>query len=123
MPIKNQCIVIRHPAYGREDAYAAIRMASVGNMYGLPSDLVLCEDGVWNAVKDQWSETIEMPSNEEHFIHAVESGAKVYVDAEALEERGLTLDDLVDGIEVVPCERIAEFILEHDAVLPLCGGF
>ena len=123
MPIKNLCVIIRHPAYGREDAYAAIRMASVGNMYGLPSDLILCEDGVWNAVKDQWSETIEMHSNEENFIHAVESGAKVYVDAEALEERGLTLDDLVDGIEVVPCERIAEFILEHDAVLPLCGGF
>ncbi len=123
MPIKNLCIIVRHPAYGREDAYAAIRMTSVGNMYGLPSDLVLCEDRVWNAVKDQWSETIEMPSNEETFIHAVESGAKVYVDAEALEERGLTLDDLVEGIEVMPCERIAEFILEHDAVLPLCGGF
>lgn len=123
MPIKNQCIVIRHPAYGREDAYAGIRMASVGNMYGLPSDLVLCEDGVWNAVRDQWSETIEMPSNEEHLIHAIESGAKCYVDAEALEERGLTADDLVHGIEVATCEQIAEFILSHDAVLPLCGGF
>ena len=123
MPIKNLCVIIRHPAYGREDAYAAIRMTSVGNMYGLPTDLILCEDGVWNAIKDQWSETIEMPSNEEHFIHAVESGSKVYVDAEALEERGLTLDDLIDGVEVMPCERIAEFILEHDAVLPLCGGF
>ena len=123
MPIKNQCIVIRHPAYGREDAYAAIRMTSVGNMYGLPTDLVLCEDGVWNAVRDQWSETIQMPSIEEDLIHAIESGAKVYVDAEALEERGLTTDDLVHGIEVRTCEEIAEFILSHDAVLPLCGGF
>lgn len=123
MPIKNQCIIIRHPAYGREDAYAGIRMASVGNMYGLPTDLVLCEDGVWNAVKDQWSETIEMPSNEEHLIHAVESGAKVYVDAEALEERGLTAEDLIDGVHVASCEDIAKFILEHDAALPLCGGF
>jgi sulfur relay (sulfurtransferase) complex TusBCD TusD component (DsrE family) len=123
MPIKNQCIIIRHPAYGREDAYAAIRMTSVGNMYGLPTDLVLCEDGVWNAVKDQWSETIEMPSNEEHLIHAVESGAKVYVDAEALEERGLTAEDLIDGVHVASCEDIAKFILEHDAALPLCGGF
>jgi sulfur relay (sulfurtransferase) DsrF/TusC family protein len=123
MPIKNQCIVIRHPAYGREDAYAGIRMASVGNMYGLPTDLVLCEDGVWNALRDQWSETIEMPSNEEHLIHAIESGAKVYVDAEAMEERELTADDLVHGIEVKTCEEIGEFLLSHDAVLPLCGGF
>ena len=123
MTIKNNCIIIRHSSYGREDAYAGIRMASVGNMYGLPTDIVLCEDGVWNAVKDQWSETIEMPSNEESLIHAVESGAKVYVDAEALEERGLAIDDLIHGVEVMPCEGIAEFILEHDAVLPLCGGF
>jgi sulfur relay (sulfurtransferase) complex TusBCD TusD component (DsrE family) len=123
MPIKNQCVVIRHPAYGREDAYAGIRMAGVGNMYGLPSDLVLCEDGVWNAVRDQWSETIEMPSNEEHLIHAIESGAKVYVDAEAMEARGLTIDDLVHGVEVKSCKEIGEFVLSHDAVLPLCGGF
>jgi sulfur relay (sulfurtransferase) DsrF/TusC family protein len=123
MPIANQCIIIRHPAYGREDAYAGIRMASVGNMYGLPSDLVLCEDGVWNAVRDQWSETIEMPSNEEHLIHAIESGARVLVDAEALKERGLSPEDLVHGIEVRTCEEIGRFILSHDAVLPLCGGF
>jgi sulfur relay (sulfurtransferase) complex TusBCD TusD component (DsrE family) len=123
MTIGNQCIVIRHPAYGREDAYAAIRMVGVGNMYGLPSNLVLCDDGVWNAVRDQWSETIEMPSNEEHLIHAIESGAKVYVDAEALEERGLTVEDLVHGVEVKTCEDIGEFILSHDSVLPLCGGF
>ncbi len=123
MPIKNQCIVIRHPAYGREDAYAGIRMAGVGNMYGLPTDLVLCDDGVWNAVRDQWSETIGMPSNEEHLIHAIESGARVLVDVGSLEERGLTVEDLVHGIEVGTCEEIGEFILSHDAVLPLCGGF
>jgi len=123
MPIENLCIIIRHAAYGREDAYAAIRMASVGNIYGLPSDLVLCEDGIWNAVRDQWSETIEMPSIEEDLVHTIESGARVLVDDEALEERGLTTDDLVHGIEVMTCEQIAEFILSHDAVLPLCGGF
>ena len=123
MTIRNQCIVIRHSAYGREDAYAAIRMAAVGMQYGLPSDIILCEDGVWNAVRDQFAESIEMPSNEEHLINSIETGAKVYVDASSLEERGISEEDLVEGVSVVGCEELAEVILSHDAVLPLCGGF
>jgi sulfur relay (sulfurtransferase) DsrF/TusC family protein len=123
MTIKNQCIILRHPSYGREDAYAGIRMAGVGMGYGLPSSLVLCEDGVWNAVRDQWSEAIEMPSNEEHLMNAIDAGAKVYVDSRSMEERGLAHDDLVPGVKVLACEEMAEFILSHDALLPLCGGF
>jgi sulfur relay (sulfurtransferase) DsrF/TusC family protein len=98
-------------------------MASVGMGHGLPSSLVLCEDGVWNAVRDQWSEAIEMPSNEEHLMNAIDAGAKVYVDAGSLVARGLTPDDLVPGVQVLPCDEMAEFVLSHDAVLPLCGGF
>ena len=123
MTIEKQCIILRHPSYGREDAYAGIRLAGVGMGYGLPSSLVLCEDGVWNAVRDQWSEAIEMPSNEEHLMNAIDAGAKVYVDSRSLEERGLTTDDLVPGVQVLPCDEVAEFVLSHDAVLPLCGGF
>jgi len=39
----------------------AIRMAIIGQNSDLPTSLVLCEDGVWNAIRDQWSEAIEMP--------------------------------------------------------------
>ena len=123
MTIGNQCIIIRHPPYGREDAFAAIRLAIVGNNYGFPVSLVLCEDGVWNALRDQWAETIEMPSNEENLMAAMDVGTRVYVDDRSLEERGLTPDDLASGVQVMPCDEMAEFILSHDSVLPLCGGF
>lgn len=123
MTIRNQVIIVRHTAYGREDAYAAIRMAGVGMGYGLPSSLVLCDDGVWNAVRDQWAEAIEMPSNEEHLLNAIEAGARVYVDASSLEERDISPDDLVDGVSVAGCEELVQVILSHDAILPLCGGF
>ena len=121
--MKRQCIIIRHPSYGREDAFAAIRMAIVGGHNELPTSLVLCEDGVWNAVRDQWSEAIEMPSNEEQLYEAVESGARIYVDGSSLEERDISPDDLVEGVQVVACEDLAELVLGHDIVLPLCGGF
>ncbi len=123
MTIRNQIIIVRHASYGREDAYAGIRMAGVGMGYGLPSSLVLCDDGVWNAVRDQWAEAIEMPSNEEHLLNAIQAGAKVYVDSSSLEERGIPTEDLVDGVDVVGCEEMVGIILSHDAILPLCGGF
>jgi sulfur relay (sulfurtransferase) DsrF/TusC family protein len=123
MAVSNQCIIIRHPSYGREDAFAAIRMAIIGQASDLPTSLVLCEDGVWNAIRDQWSEAIEMPSNEEQLMDAIDAGAKVYVDEGSLEERGLSSDDLIDGVTVVPCDDMADLVLSHDVILPLCGGF
>jgi sulfur relay (sulfurtransferase) DsrF/TusC family protein len=123
MGITNQCVIIRHPSYGREDAFAAIRMAIIGQNSDLPTSLVLCEDGIWNAVQDQWSEAIEMPSNEDQLMDALQVGVKVIVDSDSLEERGLTPDDLIEGVTVVPCQEMAEVVLSHDAILPLCGGF
>ncbi len=123
MAISNQCIIIRHPSYGREDAFAAIRMAIIGQNSDLPTSLILCEDGVWNAARDQWSEAIEMPSNEDQLLDALQVGARIYVDEGSLEERGLTHDDLIEGITIVPCDEMAEVVLSHDAILPLCGGF
>lgn len=123
MAIGNQCIIIRHPSYGREDAFAAIRMAIIGQNSDLPTSLILCEDGVWNAMRDQWSEAIEMPSNEEQLMDALQAGVRVYVDEGSLEERDLTTDDLIEGVTVVPCDDMADVVLSHDAILPLCGGF
>ena len=123
MAIENQCIIIRHPSYGREDAFAAIRTAIIGQNSDLPTSLILCEDGVWNAIRDQWPEAIEMPSNEEQLLDAIQAGVRIYVDEGSLEERGLAADDLIDGVTIVPCDDMAEVVLSHDAILPLCGGF
>ena len=123
LTVQNQCIIIRHPSYGREDAFAGIRMAIIGQTSDLPSSLVLCEDGVWNALRDQWSEAIEMPSNEEQLMDAIDAGVAVYVDESSIEDRGISPEDLIEGVTIVPCERLADIVLGHDAILPLCGGF
>jgi hypothetical protein len=41
----------------------------------------------------------------------------------SLEVRGLTADDIIEGVIVLPFAEIAEMFLQHDAVFPLCGGF
>jgi hypothetical protein len=45
------------------------------------------------------------------------------VDAESLAARGLTPDDIVDGVTIAPFPEVADFMLSHDAVFPICGGF
>ena len=123
MPISNLCVVISHPPYGREDAFAGLRTAVVSTTRGIPCDAVVTGDGVWNLVRDQWSETLHLPSNGESVTDILDAGSRVYVDARSLEGRGLTPEDLVDGVTVLPFEEVADLILSRDAVFPVCGGF
>lgn len=120
---KRICIIVRHPPYGREDAYAGIRNAIVGKQHGLETTLVFCGPGVWNLVMDQRSNAIAMPSNLANLADFLAVGGRVLTEEDSLKENGLTTDDLVEGVEVMPCEDLAEVVLDHDFVKPLCGGY
>lgn len=123
MPLENLCVVISHPPYGREDAFAGLRTVVVSTTRGIPSDAIITGDGVWNLVRDQWSETLHLPSNEESVHDILDAGGRVYADEESLAARGLTADDIVDGVTVAPFAEVADFMLSHDAIFPMCGGF
>jgi sulfur relay (sulfurtransferase) DsrF/TusC family protein len=123
MPIRNMCVVIGHPPYGREDAFAGLRTVAVCTTRGIPTDAVVTGEGVWNLVKEQWPERLHLPSNYDAVIDIVETGSKVYVDEESLKVHGLTADDILPDVTVLPFSEIADIILGHDSVFPLCGGF
>jgi sulfur relay (sulfurtransferase) DsrF/TusC family protein len=117
------CVIIRHPPYGREDAYAGIRNAVVTQQNGLPTTLVFCGPGVWNLTGDHRSQAIGMPSNASAMADFFVVGGRVYVDTISLKEHGLEAADLPEGVQVLGCEELAEVILGHDVVKPLCGGY
>jgi tRNA 2-thiouridine synthesizing protein D len=123
MTLESLCVVITHPPYGREDAFAGLRTAVVASTRGIPTDAVLTADGVYNLVRDQWSETLELPSNETSIHDILDAGSHVYADMESLEQRGLTAEDIVDGVTLLPFAEVVDIVLEHDAVFPYCGGF
>ncbi len=123
MPLTNLCVVISHPPYGREDAFAGIRTAVVATTRGIPTDAVVTGDGVWNLVLDQRSGSLDLPSNEASILDVLAAGSRVYADAESLEERDIGLDDIVDGVTVLPFAEVVDILLGHDAVFPYCGGF
>ena len=120
---KRICIIVRHPPYGREDAYAGIRNAIVGRQHGLDTTLVCCGPGVWNLVSDQRTHAIEMPSNLAQLADFIAIGGRVYTEDESLAENGLSAGDLIEGVRVLPCDELAEIVLSHDFVKPLCGGY
>lgn len=121
--VNSICIIVRHPPYGREDAYAGIRNAIVTHQNGLPTTLVFCGPGVWNLAPDQRSTSIAMPSNLASLSDFLAVGGRVLADRQSLEEHGLNDSDLLEGVSVLGCEDLAEVILEHDVVKPLCGGY
>jgi tRNA 2-thiouridine synthesizing protein C len=123
MPIENLCVIIRHMPYGREDAFAGLRTVDVCTRQGILSTAVITGTGVWNLVRGQRAEAIGLPSNYEAAQSILDGGSRIYVDRESLEALGLSVDDIIPGVDVMSFADIAEVILEHDAVLPLCGGF
>ncbi len=95
----------------------------VATTRGIPTDAVVTGDGVWNLVLDQRSGSLDLPSNEASILDVLAAGSRVYADAESLEERDIGLDDIVDGVTVLPFAEVVDILLGHDAVFPYCGGF
>ncbi len=108
---KRMTIVVRRAPYGTIDAAEAIRHAAGGLNFKVPTTLLLMEDGVFVARRDQRPEGIGYLSLsralEEYLARrgqrreGQEIGGRVVVHAPAARERGLTPDDLIAGVRVV----------------------
>jgi tRNA 2-thiouridine synthesizing protein D len=123
MTITNICVVVRKAPYGREDAFAGLRMALSGITHGMNACVALRADGVWSAVKGQRSEAIGMPSNEAVVLDIIDMGGAVRAEAEALAERGLRPEDLVEGVVAMPRKEMDSLLLDHGWATPIWGGF
>ena len=123
MPIHSMCVVVRRPPYGREDAFAGLRMALSAVTHGLDAVVVLRGDGVLSAVRGQRPDAIAMPSNESVVADLLEMGAEVWAEDAALAKRGLSPGDLVEGVQVADAARLDGLILSRDTCTPLWGGF
>ena len=123
MVIRSVCLIIRHPPYGREDAYAGLRTMLVSIKHGLRTTVVVLDAGVWNLVSGQRASAIDMPSNEDSIYEILDTGGRILTDQSSLDAHGLGPRDIIEGVEVLPGPELAEAILSHDAVLPACGGF
>ncbi len=87
--MKNMLVIITKPPYGVEDAFAGFRFALSTVSNGMPTTVLMIDDGVFNAVKGQNAGTIGMPTNEDAIMDLVGLEVPVFVAKEAYDKRGL----------------------------------
>jgi sulfur relay protein TusB/DsrH len=107
--IGSLCIIIRRPK-GEEVSTSGIRTAWASYTSALDSSILLIEDGVFNGLNNPGYNT-------ELLRDFISQNGKAYCYRKDMMERGLTESDLLDGIEVIEEERVAEIVSESDGTL------
>ncbi|MBC7110109.1 MAG: DsrE family protein [Archaeoglobi archaeon] len=101
--------------YGHEDAFAAIALGNAILARDMDISIVLRDDGVYVAHKNQDPSKIGVPNNLDILRDFIELGGKVYVSEGDMRERGLSEEDLIEGVEVI--SSYLELIESHDVIL------
>ena len=116
--VKKFLYVNRKAPYGTIYALESLEVVLIGAAFEQDVSLAFVGDGVYQLVKGQDTKGLEMKNFSPTF-RALEDYdvTKLYVEAEALRERGLTVDDLVVPVEAVSADRMAEIMESQDVVL------
>ena len=119
---RRMTIVVRRAPYGTIDAAEAIRHAAGGLNFKLPTTLLLMEDGVFVARREQRPEGIGFLSLsralEEYLARrgqdqeGQEIAGRVVVHAPSARERGLAPEDLIPGAKVVEEAEAARILAD-----------
>ena len=110
--------VNRKAPYGTIYALESLEVVLIGAAFAQDVSLAFVDDGVYQLTKGQNTKGLEMKNFSPTF-RALEDYdvTKLYVEAEALQARGLTEADLVVPVEVVSAQRMAEIMDGQDVIL------
>jgi len=114
-------IVVRHGPYGGLQAADALRHATGSLSLGFRPIVVLVDDGVHLALSDQdsgQSEWLSLGATLEEIIarglyEKKGSPAEFYMDSDSLHQRGINPDDVIEGLEPIEHEKIANLMTSH----------
>lgn len=117
-PVKKFLYVNRKAPYGTVYALESLEVVLIGAAFEQDVSLVFLDDGVYQLKKGQDTKGVEMknfsPTYRALEMYDVE---KLYVSKEALEERGLSEEDLLVDVEVLEAGQIADLMDEQDVIL------
>ncbi|MBA3044833.1 MAG: DsrE family protein [Candidatus Thermoplasmatota archaeon] len=107
-------ILCAHGTYGHDDdAYGAMLLANTSLAKGLKTTLLLIDDGVFMAKKDQNPSKIGLPSNLNEILDFLALDGQLLVVKDALKERGIDEKELVQGAGIIDSSKIPAIIIEH----------
>ena len=119
--IKKFLYVNRKAPYGTIYALESLEVVLIGAAFDQDVSLAFIDDGVYQLKKGQQtsvSSGIGMKDFSKTY-RALEGYdvEKLYVDKKSMEERGLTVDDLLVDVEVLEDAQMAELMEQQDVVL------
>lgn len=108
----------RRAPHGTVYALESLETVLIGAAFDQDVSMLFIDDGVYQLKKDQNTETIAFKNFAKAFraleMYDVE---KLFVEAESLQERNLTTDDLLVDVEVINRSQVSELINDQDMVL------
>lgn len=120
MSNNSMLILATHGTYGRDDdAFGAMMVANAALAKGLDVTLVLFEDGVAMAKKGQDPAGIGMPNNLNELKDFIDLGGRLVANSESLDERGISIDELISDVEILSYNELYEIIDENKISITL----
>lgn len=115
--VKKFMFVNRRAPYGSIYALESLEVVLIAAAFDQDVSLVFSDDGVFQLKKDQDTADIGMknfsPTYRALEMYDVE---KLYVSKAAMEQRGLTKDDLIVEVEVLGDEALADLMDDQDVI-------
>ncbi|MDH4262235.1 MAG: sulfurtransferase complex subunit TusC [Spirochaetia bacterium] len=116
---KKIMFVMQKPPHGSIYPYEGLEFILISGAYEQDISLVFLGDGVYNIKKDQ--DTSELGIKGFVKTYRTLEGydiEKLYVDKKSMEDRGMTVDDLIVPVEVKTSKEINAMMNEQHAVFP-----
>ncbi len=116
--VKRFMFVNRKAPYGTIYALESLEVVLIGAAFDQNVSMVFVDDGVYQLKKGQQTKEIGQ-KNFSPTYRALEDYdiEKLYVERESLEERGLTVGDLLVPVEVLGSSELGALMEEQDVVL------
>ncbi|HDP97094.1 MAG TPA: hypothetical protein ENN25_05325 [Euryarchaeota archaeon] len=116
---KKLVVMIIHPPYGHENAFAGFFVALASLSKGLDVTVALNCDGVFTAVKGQKDPEalLHLPSIEKQLKDILDLGGRIVADTDSAATRGVNPEDCVEGIEFVSPEEMTKVIKENGELM------
>jgi tRNA 2-thiouridine synthesizing protein C len=117
-PVKRFLFVNRKAPYGTVYALESLEVVLISAAFDQDVSLVFMDDGVFQIVKEQDTESIGM-KNFSRTYRALDGYEveKLYVEKESLDARGLTKDDLLVDVEILNSQELGDIMAAQDVVI------
>jgi sulfur relay (sulfurtransferase) DsrF/TusC family protein len=107
-------ILLTRGTYGHwDDAFSAIQVGNAVLAVEEAATMLLLDDGVYFAVKGQDPSDIGFTSNISYIQDFLDLGGRMLALQTSLEKRGLTQEDLLEGVQVITPSQMAAEVARH----------